>query len=113
MCFLFTMSDIGFVSGKPKTSPHAPTPISPRTSLWGFQHPSETDLHRTRAMARDKAKERRERSWATAVHKPKPRELNVADDRVQAASLRDDTHLVEPDGIEPTTSCLQSTRSPN
>ena len=22
-------------------------------------------------------------------------------------------HLVEPDGIEPTTSCLQSTRSPN
>ena len=23
------------------------------------------------------------------------------------------THLVEPDGIEPTTSCLQSTRSPN
>ena len=25
----------------------------------------------------------------------------------------DDTPLVEPDGIEPTTSCLQSTRSPN
>ena len=23
------------------------------------------------------------------------------------------SHLVEPDGIEPTTSCLQSTRSPN
>ena len=29
----------------------------------------------------------------------------------QCAELRD--HLVEPDGIEPTTSCLQSTRSPS
>lgn len=27
--------------------------------------------------------------------------------------LRRSAHLVEPDGIEPTTSCLQSTRSPN
>src|SRR6476619_2699242 len=26
---------------------------------------------------------------------------------------RDETRLVEPDGIEPTTSCLQSRRSPN
>jgi hypothetical protein len=30
-----------------------------------------------------------------------------------AAGRRPADHLVEPDGIEPTTSCLQSTRSPN
>src|SRR6476661_8720231 len=32
---------------------------------------------------------------------------------VAAASAIDRNSLVEPDGIEPTTSCLQSTRSPN
>jgi hypothetical protein len=32
---------------------------------------------------------------------------------VSFMSFVDDAPLVEPDGIEPTTSCLQSTRSPN
>ena len=34
-------------------------------------------------------------------------------DQRSAAGRRPADHLVEPDGIEPTTSCLQSTRSPN
>ena len=33
--------------------------------------------------------------------------------RRDATGNRRDRGLVEPDGIEPTTSCLQSTRSPN
>ena len=36
-----------------------------------------------------------------------------ADDDWNASASTFDFHLVEPDGIEPTTSCLQSTRSPS
>ena len=33
--------------------------------------------------------------------------------RTNDRAVRQSNHLVEPDGIEPTTSCLQSTRSPS
>ena len=36
-----------------------------------------------------------------------------ADGLFRASSIELQFHLVEPDGIEPTTSCLQSTRSPS
>lgn len=40
--------------------------------------------------------------------------LELSDDSVEArAWVTMIIHLVEPDGIEPTTSCLQSTRSPS
>jgi hypothetical protein len=42
--------------------------------------------------------------------------IGLPSERAAAATIRpliSDLRLVEPDGIEPTTSCLQSTRSPN
>ena len=40
--------------------------------------------------------------------------VELSDDSVEAqARVTMIIHLVEPDGIEPTTSCLQSTRSPS
>ena len=38
---------------------------------------------------------------------------HFGDSTSTATCLRQSNHLVEPDGIEPTTSCLQSTRSPS
>jgi hypothetical protein len=51
--------------------------------------------------------------------KPRLRETFSKDEQagsigaVEAAPVDAINRLVEPDGIEPTTSCLQSTRSPN
>ncbi len=47
--------------------------------------------------------------------KPRLREtfLSRTNKPVQSAPVEAINRLVEPDGIEPTTSCLQSTRSPN
>ena len=46
-------------------------------------------------------------------HIPLMRNANSVSRTTRAAALSAIRHLVEPDGIEPTTSCLQSTRSPN
>ena len=46
--------------------------------------------------------------------KPRIRETFYKDEQAdQSAPVEAINRLVEPDGIEPTTSCLQSTRSPN
>ena len=47
--------------------------------------------------------------------KPRLRETFLSKDEQadQSAPVEAINRLVEPDGIEPTTSCLQSTRSPN
>jgi hypothetical protein len=51
-------------------------------------------------------------------HKPRAREFRIlTNEFLQLAAviaiILDRNRLVEPDGIEPTTSCLQSRRSPN
>ena len=53
------------------------------------------------------------KSWdKTAVEPPAFRRLRV-EPTGSSPTVRPNSVMVEPDGIEPTTSCLQSTRSPN
>ena len=78
----------------PGLSPDFPSrslSLSPRTSLSRRTTTNETIFHRNRLKGGKELKEQRDQPYCAEASK----------------------RLVEPDGIEPTTSCLQSTRSPN
>jgi hypothetical protein len=100
MRFLFTMSDIGGGGTDDRGHQSSRRP-SRLPSARALSRPDETDLLHRKGLEPEDANPRR-RGHPISVVRPPPPEDGTPSPR-----------LVELDGIEPTTSCLQSTRSPN
>ena len=93
ICFLFTMSDCSRATAQPTSRP-------------GYRIPLEA------ASRRLSSKIAAPPSLAALADRNDP-QTDISSEAPSPDGANSRTYLVEPDGIEPTTSCLQSTRSPN